>query len=129
VITIKTTESAEMYLETIMMLQKQRANVRAIDIVHQTGYSKPSISRAMSLLKKSEHIEIDEFGYITLTPQGMEVASKIVERHEILNKVLVSLGVDPEIAAVDACRIEHVISDETFERIKQHIQQMSGEQR
>ncbi len=127
-ITIKTTESAEMYLETIMMLQKQRANVRAIDIVHQTGYSKPSISRAMSLLKKSQHIEIDEFGSITLTPQGIEVASKMVERHEILSKVLISLGVAPEIATVDACRIEHVISDETFDCIKMHIQQKDGEQ-
>ena len=116
-----------MYLETIMMLQKQLPNVRAIDIVHQTGYSKPSISRAMNLLKKSKHIEIDESGFITLTQQGITVASKIVERHEILSKVLISLGVTPEVAAVDACRIEHVISDETFERIKTHLQQQEGE--
>ncbi len=126
-IIIKTTESSEMYLETILMLQKKRANIRAIDIVHQTGYSKPSVSRAMALLKKSEHIEIDGFGYITLTPKGLLVASKIVERHEILSKVLVSLGVAPDIAAVDACRIEHVISDESFDCIKRHLQQKGGE--
>lgn len=115
-----------MYLETILMLQKKRTNIRAIDIVHQTGYSKPSVSRAMALLKKSEHIEIDGFGFITLTPKGLLVASKIVERHEILSKVLTSLGVAPDVAAVDACRIEHIISDESFECIKEHIRQKGG---
>lgn len=126
-IPIKTTESSEMYIETILMLQKKHANIRSIDIVHQTGYSKPSVSRAMALLKKSEHIEMDGFGYITLTPKGLLVASKIVERHEILSKVLISLGVSPDIAAVDACRIEHVISDETFDCIKQHLREKGGE--
>lgn len=114
------TESAEMYLENILVLKEKQTHVRAIDIARYTGYSKPSVSRAMGLLKKSGQIETDELGYITLTELGRAIAEKILQRHRMLTEFLVSIGVDAEIAAADACRIEHVISDETFCKIKDH---------
>lgn len=116
------TESAEMYLESILILSQQQGAVRAIDIVHHTGYSKPSVSRAMGLLKKSEQIHVDENGYITLTEAGKQSANKILERHEVLTGCLMRLGVDELTASEDACRIEHVISDVTFEKIKEFMQ-------
>ena len=119
---MRNTESAEMYLESILVLTQKQGEIRAIDVVHHTGYSKPSVSRAMGLLKKNGNITISESGLIYLTEQGKEVANKILERHRVLSSLLVRLGVDPETAAEDACRIEHVISDNTFEHLKAFIQ-------
>ena len=120
---MKTTESAEMYLETILLLQELRPQVRSIDIVHKTGYTKPSVSRAVGLLKKSGHIAVDENGFITLTEDGKMLASKILERHRIITDFLISLGVSTQTADDDACKMEHVISDEAFERIKAYIKE------
>ena len=114
-------ESGEMYLETIYVLTKKSNAVRAIDVGEYMGYSKPSVSRAMGLLKSGEYISIDEEGLITLTEAGKELAEKIYERHTLLTGFLVSLGVDKETAAEDACRIEHHISDKSFEAIKQFL--------
>lgn len=111
-------ESGEMYLESILVLSKKGSSVRAIDICEYLGYSKPSVSRALSILKKSGYVIADKNGYLTLTDEGRSVAEKIFERHRILTAVLVSLGVDPEVASDDACKIEHHISDESFEAIK-----------
>lgn len=113
-------ESGEMYLETIHVLYKKNGHVRSIDVSEHMGYSKPSVSRAMGLLKEGGYITIDKEGFITLTDSGLEVAEKIYERHTILSNLLVALGVSPETAAEDACKIEHAISDESFEAIKQH---------
>ena len=111
-------ESAEMYLECILELSNERGEVRSIDIARKTGYSKPSVSRAVGLLKKSGHIEVDVNGYIALTNSGKEIACKILERHKLVTDFLVKLGVSKETAAEDACKIEHVISDESFSKIK-----------
>ena len=111
-------ESGEMYLENILVLRGKLEKVRSIDIVNYSGYSKPSISRAVKLLKDAGCIEIDGEGYITLTASGEEIAQKIFARHEMLTSFLVSIGVDEKIASEDACRMEHVISDETYEKIK-----------
>ncbi len=116
-------ESGEMYLETIYVLAKANAQVRSVDISAHMGYSKPSVSRAVHLLKEQGYIEMDGDGFIVLTDAGREVAEKIFERHTILAGVLMKLGVDPQVAADDACRIEHAISDESFEAIKRHIQE------
>ncbi len=113
-------ESGEMYLENILLLQQTQKSVRAIDLANFTGYSKPSISRALGLLKGRAFIEVDKDGYITLTPAGRERANKIYERHTILTDVFIKIGVSPEVAAADACKVEHDISDETFEQIKLH---------
>ena len=114
-------ESGEMYLEAILEIQKKRGNVRSIDISEYMSYSKPSVSRAVRLLKSGGYIEVDETGYITLTDCGLEVAEKITERHHLLTKMLMDLGVDEDVAVDDACRIEHVISDVSFEAIKKHL--------
>ena len=114
-------ESGQMYLETIYILSRRNPHVRAIDVGEQLGYSKPSVSRAMALLKKGGYVTVAEDGGITLTESGREIAGRIYERHQLLSAWLVRLGVDPKIAAEDACRIEHVISSESFEAIKQHI--------
>ena len=116
-------ESGEMYLETIHVLQKKNGHVRSIDISEHMGYSKPSVSRAMGLLKGGGYIQIDKDGAISLTEAGLSVAQKIYERHTLLTNLLVSLGVNPKIAADDACKIEHAISDESFEAIKNHVNQ------
>jgi len=113
-------ESGEMYLENILVLREKQKLVRAIDIVNYTGYSKPSISRAVGLLKKDGLIEVDGDGYITLKPAGEEIAEKILDRHRLLTGFLIKIGVNPEIAARDACKIEHDICDETFEKMKEH---------
>ncbi len=111
-------ESGEMYLETILRLRESLPTVRAIDIVRSTGYSKPSISRALKQLRDEAMIEVDESGYITLTVAGEGRAVKIYERHRVLTRYFESIGVSSETADADACKIEHVISDETFERLK-----------
>ncbi len=124
---MKVHESGEMYLESILVLRKKIANVRSIDIVNHTGYTKPSISRAINLLKQDNMVIVDDNGYITLTPEGEALAIKIYERHNILTQLFEKLGVSPETADSDACKIEHVISDETFERIKEHLLEYTGE--
>lgn len=116
-------ESGEMYLESIYVLSKQQPAVRSIDVVEYMGYSKPSVSRAMGLLKSGGYIEVDASGFITLTDAGREVAERIYERHTVLTELLVRLGVEQEIASEDACKIEHVISKDSFEALKRHIQQ------
>ena len=118
-------ESGEMYLETILTLSKSQTNVRSIDISESMGYSKPSVSRAVGLLKTGGYIEVDKDGFITLTDSGREIAEKIYERHTILTRMLVGLGVDQETAAADACKMEHAISDVSMEAIKRHLEQMN----
>lgn len=115
-------ESGEMYLETILILSRKKSYVRAIDIVEEMGYSKPSVSRAMSLLKSSGHVQVDEGGHITLTDAGRAVAETIYERHKVLTEILAGLGVDEATAAEDACKMEHYISDASFQAIKRHFQ-------
>ena len=115
------TESLEMYLENILVLQNTIGRVRSIDVAHKTGYSKPSVSRAMKLLSNDGCIDIDGEGYITLTEKGSDIAVKILDRHRVIGDFFVSIGVDESVATEDACRIEHVISDETFEKLKQFM--------
>ena len=117
-------ESGEMYLETILVLSKKLENVRAIDVSEELGYSKPSVSRGMKILRENSYITINKNGYISLTKSGQEVAEKIYERHQVLSEILIRIGVDDDIATEDACRIEHVISDVSFEAIKKHIKEM-----
>ena len=114
-------ESGEMYLETIYVLSQKSATVRAIDIGEYMGYSKPSVSRALGLLKDEGLIKKDKDSYITLTQAGEILAKRIYERHTVLTKLFVGLGVDEETATEDACRIEHYISDKTFDAIKAHM--------
>ena len=111
-------ESGEMYIETIYMLLNSNDKVRSIDVCERMGYSKPSVSRAIGILKKNGYINVDASGYITLTEEGVSVAQKIYERHTILSQFLEKLGVPADIAASDACKIEHTISDVSFEAIK-----------
>lgn len=111
-------ESAEMYLETIYRLSGEMPVVRSIDVAQSMGYSKPSVSRAVGLLKNGGFIRVDEDGYITLTEEGREVAETIYERHTILTEALTRLGVDPDTASEDACKIEHAISDKSIAAIK-----------
>ena len=118
-------ESGEMYLETIHVLYQEKGHVRSIDISEHMGYSKPSVSRAVGLLKNGGYITVDKDGYITLTDSGMAVAQKIYERHTVLAQLLCSLGVHPDTAAEDACKLEHAISDESFLAIKEHLQKLS----
>ncbi len=114
-------ESGEMYLETILILSRKNSGVRSIDISEYMSYSKPSVSRAMGLLKTSGFIIVDGGGYITLTESGRKIAEKIYERHNVLAEALKLLGVSEAVAAADACKIEHNISDESFEAIKRHL--------
>lgn len=114
--------SGEMYLETIYVLSQQKNAVRSIDIAEHMSYSKPSVSRAVARLKNDNYIAIDESGYITLTDSGLLIAKKIYERHTVLSNVLIRLGVDEQTSLEDACKIEHVISDKTFEILKKHIE-------
>ena len=114
-------ESGEMYLESILVLSQSNPNVRSIDICEYMGFSKPSVSRAISLLKSGGYVIMDKDGYLTLTEEGRTVAQKIYDRHRLLTEFLVSLGVSEETASADACKIEHHISDESFEAIKNSI--------
>ncbi len=113
-------ESGEMYLETILVLSKQKNLLRSIDIVEEMGFSKPSVSRAVSKLKELRYIIVDNKGYIALTETGRQIAEKIYERHQLLTAFFKYIGVSDEVAEEDACRIEHILSDETFEAIKKH---------
>lgn len=115
-------ESGEDYLEAILFLRQEKGHVRSIDIAQHLGFSKPSVSRAMSILRTNGYIEMEPGGAITLTPRGEEVAASILERHRLLTDWLTALGVTPEVAARDACRIEHDLSQETFLCIKRHVQ-------
>lgn len=114
-------ESAENYLETILVLSKTRPVVRSVDIANELGFKKSSVSIAMKNLRQSNHITVTKEGYIYLTESGKEIAEMIYERHELLSSWLIRLGVNPQTAEEDACRIEHVISRESFEAIKKHI--------
>lgn len=117
-------ESAENYLETILMLSKKLPVVRSVDIATELGFKKSSVSIAMKNLREKEHIIVNDSGYIYLTDSGLAIAEEIYERHELLTSWLTALGVDPEVAAEDACKIEHVISRESFEAIKKHARVM-----
>ena len=114
-------ESGEMYLETILILSKKSSAVRAIDVAEYMGYSKPSVSRALGLLKNGGYVISDDNGFISLTPLGFETAQKVLSRHRIITEYLVKLGVSPDTASADACKIEHVISDESLEAIKKNL--------
>ena len=114
--------SGEMYLETIYVLSQKKPLVRSIDIAEYMNYSKPSVSRAVGNLKRENYIFVDKDGYITLTDDGLALAQKIYERHTILSKVLMMLGIDEETATDDACKIEHIISNKSFETIKKHME-------
>ena len=114
-------ESGEMYLETILIISKRKNTVRAIDIVEEMNFSKASVSRAMSQLKSDGYICVDMDNHITLTDSGRAIAEKIYERHQVLTRLIKSWGVDEKVAAADACKIEHDISDETFEALKKHM--------
>ena len=116
-------ESAEMYLETIYQLLQERGTVRSVDVAVSMGYSKPSVSRAVGLLKQGGYLLMDKDGLLTLTEAGLATAQKVYERHTILTNLLIRLGVSPETAAEDACKMEHVISDETFDAMKKHMRQ------
>ena len=118
-------ESGEMYLETIYILSKKIANVRSIDVGEYMGFSKPSVSRAVGLLKENGYITVDHDGYIKLTDSGFEVASKMYERHTTLSEFFIKLGVSEKNAVEDACKIEHDISDESFEAIKRQVSEKS----
>lgn len=118
---MKIHESAENYLETILILSQRKPQVRSIDIVNELEFSKPSISIAMKNLRNQDFILMDSDGFITLTKSGREIAERIYERHTMLTKWLTSLGVDEEIASQDACRIEHVISAESFDAVKKVV--------
>lgn len=116
-------ESGEMYLETIYVLSQKKSPVRSIDVAEYMNFSKPSVSRAVGILKKNGYIMVDKNGYIALTESGVSLAESIYDRHTILTRILVSLGVDKDIAEQDACRMEHVISEESFCAIKNHLEQ------
>ncbi|MBQ7107995.1 MAG: metal-dependent transcriptional regulator [Clostridia bacterium] len=117
-------ESGEMYLETILYLTKEKGSVRAIDVAEHMGYSKPSVSRAVGLLKNGGYIEVDSEGLLILTKYGKDIAEKIYERHTMLTELFVRLGVDKETASDDACKIEHHLSDQTFMAIKSYIEKL-----
>ena len=119
-------ESGEMYLETIYVLCKNSKNVRSIDVVDQMNFSKPSVSRAIGLLKEGGYVTVNREGFLSLTEAGLEVAEKIYERHKIITSCLQRLGVSEAVAAQDACKIEHVISDESFEAIKKILEKTNG---
>jgi DtxR family Mn-dependent transcriptional regulator len=120
---LKNQESAENYLETILILSRKSPNVRSIDIVNELEYTKPSVSVAMKNLREKGCIEMDPDGYITLTDRGRDIAESVYERHTLISEWFVMLGVHEKVALEDACRIEHVISSESFEAIKKHVYQ------
>ncbi len=115
-------ESGEMYLETILVLSKSGKSIRSIDIVEYMGYSKPSVSRAIGLLKNGGYVTVDAEGHLSLTDVGKDVAEKIYQRHTMLTELLVRLGVSKDVASEDACKIEHVISEETVAAIKNYVE-------
>ena len=113
-------ESAENYLEAILSLRERKGTVRSIDVANELQFSKPSVSVAMKKLRESGYIEVDQEGFLSLLPAGEEIARRIYERHKLLTHFFVRLGVDPEVAASDACKVEHDLSEETFRKIKEH---------
>lgn len=115
-------ESAEDYLESILVLRERRGQIRSIDVVNELGYSKPSVSIAMKKLRESGYISMDTDGSITLNESGLEIASRIYGRHKTITRFFVLLGVDPAVAAEDACKVEHDLSDETFSRLKEFVE-------
>ena len=117
---MKIQESAENYLEAILMLQNRKGSVRSIDIANELEFSKPSVSVSMKNLRENGYIEVDSDGLISLLPSGRAIAEKIYERHTLISDWLTALGVSPDVAVEDACRIEHVISEESFEAMKKH---------
>ena len=119
---MKVMESAENYLETILMLKTSNGNVRSIDIANELGYSKPSVSIAMKRLREKGHIVVEDGGNIELTDEGRRIAEKIYERHVLLTDLLMRIGVSADVAEEDACRVEHYISEETFSKLKEHIE-------
>ena len=121
IICMKRLESQEDYLEAILQISKQKENVHAIDIAHALSFSKPSVSAAMSKLQQLNYIEVNKKGEITLTPEGLIIAEKALEKHETLTEILINLGVDEKTAKEDACRMEHDISDKAWEAIKNHV--------
>lgn len=124
---MKIRESAEDYLETILILKNRNGDVRSIDIATELGYSKPSVSIAMKNLRENGYISVDSKGYITLEQSGKEIAERIYERHTFLSAWFIELGVDPQTAVEDACRMEHIISADTFAAIKKHVKRVKGE--
>ena len=124
---MKIQESAENYLESILMISERKGEVRSIDIVNELEFSKPSVSVAMKNLRENGYILVDKDGYITLTDKGMAIAKKMYERHKLFTHLFEKLGVDPKIAAKDACRVEHILSDETFAAIKAYISKIDAE--
>ena len=120
-------ESGEDYLEAILVLRQQKGHVRSIDVAQHLGFSKPSVSRAVSILKNNGYLVVEKDGRLELTPQGEAEAQRVYERHRFLSEWLVRLGVTPEVAAADACRIEHDISAETFQCLKEHVQKYTQE--
>ena len=117
-------QSSEDYLETILQIQQEKGCVRSIDIAHELNFSKASVSIAMKNLREKEHITVTEEGFIYLTDSGKEIAEMVYERHEVISECLVRLGVSKEIADEDACRIEHILSDESFEAIKDYLNKL-----
>lgn len=122
-------ESAENYLETVLMLRQRKGFVRSIDIANEMGFSKPSVSIAMKNLKENGYITIDDGGMISLTDKGREIAEKTYERHTLFTEWLIRLGVSPDVAAEDACRMEHAVSEESFAAIKNFVQQNITEEK
>ena len=114
-------ESGEMYLESIYVLSQKSPHVRSVDVADYLEYSKPSVSRAVGLLKSGGYLVVDQDGFLSLTESGLEIAKKIYERHTLISGLLVRLGVSAEVAAADACKIEHAISDESFDAIKAYV--------
>ena len=126
---MKVQESAENYLETVLMLRQRKGFVRSIDIANEMGFSKPSVSIAMKNLKENGYITIDDGGMISLTDKGREIAEKTYERHTLFTEWLIRLGVSPDVAAEDACRMEHAVSEESFAAIKNFVQQNITEEK
>lgn len=123
---MKVYASAEDYLEAILSLRIRSGSVRSIDIANELNYSKPSVSVAMKKLRESGYIQMDADGSITLLPEGEEIAQRVYERHQLLTDFFIRLGVDPEVAAADACKVEHDLSEETFRKIKEHAQKTNS---
>ncbi len=121
-------ESGENYLETILILRERNGSVRSVDLAREMEYSKPSVSRAVNILKEKKYINIDEKGYLTLTEEGSKLAESLYERHKLLSECFIALGVDAKTAREDACRIEHVISERCFEKIKEHVSKIKEDQ-
>ena len=119
-------ESGEMYLEAILVLKKKNGSVRSVDVSEYLGYSKPSVSRAMGILRKGDYITVEQDGSICLTESGLEIAEKIYERHTFLSGLLMRLGVSEETAIADACKLEHAVSDESFRAIKAYVAKLDA---